>query len=255
MEAENVKCPIKIYTLGRFTIENNDACVGIYSKSQKKPLELLKVLLALGGREVHIEKMADDLWPESEGDSSYNVLGVTLHRLRKLLGDNQAIQMHDRKLALNPRICWVDVWEFERLLNVLESLFKMTHPCVQAVNENINKIFELYHGTFMVGETSSAAIIKRERLRSKFLHSLNTIGRYWEESGNWIRAKECYQKGLETDPMLESLYQRLMICHREMGQRAEALIAYQRCHFNLSALLNIPPSSQTEDIRRSLISD
>jgi DNA-binding SARP family transcriptional activator len=62
------------------------------------------------------------------------------------------------------------------------------------------------------------------------------------------KALICYQKGLEVDDLAEELYRRLMICHRQLGQVAEALVVYHRCRRKLSAVLRINPSPETDAV-------
>lgn len=244
--------PIRIYTLGRFTVVRNGEPIRFSAKT-KKPIELLKALLASGGREVNSAQLTDMLWPDSEGDAAHNVLGVTLHRLRTLLGIHDAILLQDNKLALNPTICWVDAWESERLLSKLDTLLKAKQPSPQALKTYTSELLGLCKGAFLKGDMGSQVAVARERLQGKFLRAIDSIGQYWEQNGDWAHAREFYQKGLEMNPMIETLYQRLMICHREMGQRSEALIVYRRCHEALSTHLNILPSRHTDAIRLTLI--
>jgi len=254
MGAEQPAKPIRIYTMGRFTLVRHGEPIRFSAKT-KKPIELLKALLTYGGREVNTAQLTDILWPDAEGDTAHNVLGVTLHRLRTLLGIHDAIYLCDNKLALNPALCWVDAWESERLLGKLDTLLKTKQPCAQTLDTYTSEFFGLCKGAFLNGDMGNEVIVARERLQDKFLHTLDTIGLYWEQNGDWAQAKAFYQKGLELNPMIESLYQRLMICHREMGQRSEALIVYRRCQDALSTHLDIPPSRHTDAIRRTLITD
>lgn len=252
-EAQEAR-PIRIYTLGRFSLVRNGEPIRFSAKT-KKPIELLKTLLAAGGRDVCTGQLSDILWPHSEADAAHNVLSVTLHRLRNMLGDHDAIHIRDNKLTLNPLTCWVDAWELERRLNKLETLLKSQQPCAQTIRSGAAALLDLCKGSFLKGDTCRTIIAARERLHNRILRALDTIGQYWEQSGDWAHAREFYQKGLELEPMLESLYQRLMICHREMGQRAEAIMAYRRCQDALSSHLNVPPSRHTEAIRKTLIAD
>ena len=66
--------PIKIYTLGRFEIIRDDEPLHFSGKEQKKPLELLKALIAFGGRDVPEERLTDALWPDADGDHGAQVL-------------------------------------------------------------------------------------------------------------------------------------------------------------------------------------
>ena len=81
---------------------------------------MLKVLIALGGRDVGVEQITDALWPDSEGDKTRNAFEITLHRLRKLVAADNIVLVKDGRVSLDPRYCWVDVWAFERMLESFE---------------------------------------------------------------------------------------------------------------------------------------
>ena len=72
------------------------------------------------------------------------------------------------------------------------------------------------------------------------------------ERGEWIRAVEWCEKGLESDPCAEPLYRGLMTAYASLGRRSEALAVYQRCRKNLKAILEVGPSAETEAIYRQL---
>jgi len=55
------------------------------------------------------------------------------------------------------------------------------------------------------------------------------------------------------DGLAEEFYQHLMVCHQELGQRAEAVSTYNRCRTLLLSSLGIPPSRKTEDLYQSIM--
>jgi DNA-binding SARP family transcriptional activator len=61
-----------------------------------------------------------------------------------------------------------------------------------------------------------------------------------------------YHRGLEIDPLIEALYQRLMQCFRATGRVAEALATYQRCRAVLAEQFQIEPSPATRELYNSL---
>lgn len=100
--------PVRVRTLGGFAIEVDDRAVSAEGKQQKRPLELLQALVALGGSAGR-ERLADLLWPEAEGDRALDALEVALRRLRQLLGGPDAVPLRGGRLTLDPHHVWVDV--------------------------------------------------------------------------------------------------------------------------------------------------
>lgn len=158
-QADSWPWPICVYTLGRFSVVKQGKPLRFVGKAQKKPLELLKALIAFGGRDVPEAKLADTLWPEAEGDASARALATTLFRLRKLLGE-QVIRRQDSRLTLDPTFCWVDCWTFQRLLsdNLTEAPMRLS------------KLRGLYQGAFLDGADDAGwARPMRERLQIMFV--------------------------------------------------------------------------------------
>ena len=62
------------------------------------------------------DSLIDALWPDAEGDAAHFALTSAIHRLRRLLGREEAIIRQDNEVSLDDRYCWVDVWAVERLL-------------------------------------------------------------------------------------------------------------------------------------------
>ncbi|HSF48743.1 MAG TPA: winged helix-turn-helix domain-containing protein, partial [Burkholderiales bacterium] len=85
-------------------------------KAPKKPLALLKAIVAFGGKAVPEAQLMEALWADEEGDAAHQALTSAVHRLRKLLGDDKVIQVQEGRVSLDPRYCWIDAWAFQHLL-------------------------------------------------------------------------------------------------------------------------------------------
>jgi DNA-binding SARP family transcriptional activator len=258
LHLENWPWPLKAFTLGRFALVKDEKPIRFFKKAQQKPLSLLKALIAFGGRAVKEERIADALWPEADGDMAHQSLATTLYRLRTLIGYHEAVQLGDGRLTLDPRYCWVDVWAFERMLGQADVIWdkepkeRAAAQAVELTQEAIN----LYQGPFLSGETGDYWIISfREKLRSKFLRSVESLGNYHEGAEQWEYAGACYQRALEVDDLAEGCYRRLMVCHQKLGRRAEALAVYDRCKEALAMGLGVEPSPETQAVCRALISE
>jgi two-component SAPR family response regulator len=216
---------------------------------------MLKALVSMGGRNVSEEQMTDVLWPEADGDLAHQSFTTTLSRLRHLLGEEKAIVLREGRLALDTRYCWVDVFAFESLLAQVDAapVDGAALPDGKRARRIAEQAMSLYKGPFLAGEATSPRIMAaRERLRSKFLRAVGFLGRSLEREGKWTEAIACYLRGLEVDDLAEGFYRRLMFCHGRIGQAAEAAAVYNRCHKTLAGVLGIPPSPETEALRKSL---
>ena len=252
-EVENWPWPIRIYTMGRFGVIKEGEALTFAGKAQARPLDLLKVLIALGGRNVDFGTLMGLLWPDPKVDAQKS-LEMTLSRLRKLLGRNDVILMHEHKLTLNPRVVWVDAWAFERLLSRMEEQIGGGAKAVRtAWDVTAARAFQLYRGRFLEREARFPWMqASTDRLQAKFVRLVMTLGRKREQI-SWDQAAHIYERGLEVDNLAEELYRRLVICYRERGQIAEALNVYRRCRENLSITLGVAPSPDTVSLYNTLL--
>jgi len=248
--------PVKIYTLGRFELARDGEPVRFSGKVQQKPLALLKALIAFGGKDVAEERCTDVLWPDADGDLAHKSFEMTVQRLRRLIGNDKIIRLHERRLTLDRGLCWVDTWELENLLGSADRAWQradQSQDCQDDAVRNSNKAADLYAGHFLPADSAYPWVLSyRERLRSKFLRIISKMGELREKGRQWKGAVEVYQKGLEMDGLSEEFYQHLMFCYQQLGLRAEALAAYIRCKTLLSSALGIEPSLPTEALYQSI---
>jgi len=232
--------PVRVYTLGRFSLLVNDEAVVQRNNAHNKPCELLCALITFGGRDVNGSRLEATLWPEAEGDAAHRALITNLQRLRSLLGIADAVQYNDGKLTLDARYCWVDVWAFERGLTVNRPV-----PLAQTLS--------LYQGNFLHSEGDSLWLLPtRERLRRKYLRQLEKHCGELADKGQWQEVVIWYNRGLLVDSLYEACYQGLMHAHQNLGQSAEAVRVYKKCQQKLQTELGVAPSPQTVALFESL---
>jgi len=246
LHLDNWEWPIRIYTLGRFTLTRYGEPLPVTAKSSKKPLELLKVLIAQGGRQVSQELLIEILWPDSEGDAAIQSLYTTTHRLRKLLSET-AVVMEDGRLSLDARYIWVDNLAFLRIAGKLQEILTAQQEQDEgAVQRLAEQFFHLYQGDFLgAGERHFAYAPMQEKLHLRFLKLTELMGQYWQQLGQAERCIECYERALEIDPVAEEFYQALMSSYSDVGRDSDAVMLFKRCRKNLSNILGISPSKAT----------
>lgn len=226
---ENWPFPVRVYTLGRFRVFLDGKQLEFAGKAQRKPLELLMALVAFGGRDVSEQRLTEALWPQAEGDAAHQACAVALHRLRRLLGCDEAVRLQSNLLSLDRRYAWVDVWAFER------------------------GSIDLYRGPFL-GEQAEAgwAVPLRERLHAKYVRHVTERGCALLAAGEYAEAIAALERGLHVDPLAEELYHALMLCYRALDRRAEAIKVFRRCEKTLAASLGVAPGGKTVELYRSL---
>lgn len=192
---ENWPWPIAIRTLGNFELRIDGELLQSSRKAQKKPLELLKLLIVRGGKGVSAESIIDALWPDSDGDAAQNAFDSALHRLRKLLKQDDAILLSKGKLSLNPALCWLDIWALERLENEMPSRTADREP-----QHHATQLFQIYRGPFLEGDVNFPGRSHAcAAFRSVFERCLSALCRTFDASGKTAQAVDLLKKGLEID--------------------------------------------------------
>jgi ATP/maltotriose-dependent transcriptional regulator MalT/DNA-binding SARP family transcriptional activator len=247
--------PFRLRTLGRFQLLRGSAPVEASGKGPGRPIELLKVLVALGGENVRTDQIADALWPHVDADYAHNSFTATLHRLRRLLGDEDAVILRDSRLSLNRALAWVDSWALEQILEQLDEALRLppAESAESMLRSLTDQMLALYRGPFLADESEQPAYIAcREQLRARVLRCLARAARRWEEGGRRDAAIDCYLRCIEADPLFEAPYRNLMLCYQRAGDAAEARSIYERLRTMLAARLKSAPSPETQAIFAAL---
>ncbi len=249
---------LRVHSLGKFSILKDDETLGFMSRIQLKPMELLKAIIAHGGEDINEDRIAEALWPGVDGDYAHRSLATTLHRLRKILGEDQgAIILLNGRLSLNRNCWWLDIWALEQVFNDLDSLLHrqtVRSTLAEHLGTLADRLFSLYRGPFMESETERPwHITQRQKLHSRFIRLVGELGFYFDEHGRPEQAALCYKRGIEADALAETLYRRLMLCYRKQERYAEAIDLYENCKKNLKTTQNTVPSPETQAVFDTLL--
>ena len=245
----------RIQTLGSFKLQlESDSSK---DRPRGRPVELLKVALALGGRAVAVDRITDVLWPNIDADYAHRSFNTTLHRLRKLLGDDHAIVFHDGKLTLNENFFWIDTWAFSRALtDVSECLKNSGLPSSQSLLLPIaTRALSLYKGAFMGDEDSAWAIKARDQWKSRFVRFACETAESLKDAEQLDEAISFLQTSLDAEDQAEAIYRQLMLFYLQIGRKAEGIEIFKRCKNALTTALGVDPSAETLRIRDDLMAD
>jgi DNA-binding SARP family transcriptional activator len=232
---------VRVHTLGTFSVCVDDQPLTFARKMPRKPMAVLKALVAFGPRDVPLQRIVDSLWPDEDGDAAYKAFEAALHRLRHLLRAPDVIEVSDSRISFNERIVWTDKDAFEAAAGDLND----EHAIAGAL--------DLYRGPFLPGDLDANwSAPCRERLRAGCLRALERLGEQREALGVHQQAIDCYQRGIEIDDMHEPFYQGLMRAYATLHRPVDAIRIYQRLERVLAQNLGIKPSSSTRRLAQAI---
>jgi ATP/maltotriose-dependent transcriptional regulator MalT/DNA-binding SARP family transcriptional activator len=247
--------PFRVATFGGFELLIGDAPAEFSGKGPGRPMELLKVLVALGGTNVRADQLGDALWPHVDADYAHKSFTATLHRLRRLFGEEDALVLRDGRLSLDPSLVWVDAWALERVITELEGALRGPGggPPVPELRALANDALALYRGPFLPDESEQPGYLAfREQIRARLLRCLTRVARTWEDARQPEVAADCYQRLIDADPLYEAPYRNLMLSYQGCGELAEARATYERLRGLLGMKLKVMPSAETQAVYAGL---
>lgn len=242
---ENWPWPLRIYSLGQYSIQIDGQPLQFLGKAPIKQLQLLKALVAFGEIDVSREQLTQTLWPDSEGDDAQQALSSTLFRLRQLVGSSMITQSQG-SLSLSQDYCWTDI----RCLNVylLEAVKCLKQVKFTDAWSYTDKALALYHGPFYNYGSSSWELTVSERIRRRLLNHIDELASQLVDNHYYELAIKVYMKGIEIDELQEGFYQGAIRCYKKMGFDAEAYSIYKQCKTVLTSVLGIMPRAKTLDL-------
>lgn len=245
--------PFQVHMLGGFSLSRDGAPVEFSGKGPGRPVELLKVLVALGAQNVRSDLLADALWPRVDADYAHKSFTITLHRLRRILDDEEALILRDGRLSLNPQLVWLDTWALDQLLAEIDAALREPRPHNDpALHALIEEALDLYRGPFLPDEWEQPSFIgSREQTRSKLLRGISRAARSREDAGASDAAADCYLRLIDADPLFEAAYRSLMQFYRRHGDLPEVSATYERLRLVLATRLKTAPAAETDAVLKS----
>ena len=235
---------LRIRVLGAFELMRDDEPMRFTGK-QRRPLELLKFVVAAGGKAVDAEDIKATLWPDSGGSAAKGSFDSALFRLRKLLDVDNAIDLSSGQMSLARSLVWTDVGALEAALDHATN--------IEAAATVARRLLDAYPGPLLDGDESPWIAKPRDAIRSRFVRALMELGAALERAGDWKTAMDVYRRGLEADNLTESFYRGLMRALAATGNHAEALTTFRRCREVLSIVLGVKPSAETDRLYRKIV--
>jgi len=207
---------VSVALLGGFRIEVDGVEVALPAG---RPTQVVKVL-ALAGRPIPVDELAETLWPETAPDVGRRRLRNVLARVRA------AAPLLDRSegvLALVPTAV-VDSQRFERLAQIASAA--PSEIRLQSAEEAL----ALYAGELLPADRFEEwSVAPRERLQRRAIRLHGQIAEIAAERGDIDRAVQAADDLLQLDPFDDAVARRTASLLQRAGRSAEAALWARRC--------------------------
>ncbi len=161
-------------------------------------------------------RLAQLLWPDSAPDAARNALRQRLFQLKRQFGD--ALLAGQSNLALAPGLA-----------------------------HDLDQADDLLGGANLggAGELGQWLALQRQRRRQRLVDSLAELADMAEQARDWPDALAHAEELLALQPLSEDAHRRVMRLHYLAGDRAAALLAFDRCEQRLKDEVGARPSPAT----------
>ncbi|GAB4484404.1 MAG: BTAD domain-containing putative transcriptional regulator [Anaerolineales bacterium] len=242
---------LRVQTLGGFQVWRGSQPVPANGWRREKARQLFQILLNYRHTALDRDQLCEFLWPEADPATAQRNFKSTLNALYQVLeperdpGADSAFILRDGSTyLLRPGAdLWLDAEEF-------------TQRARRAAGSDPNELqsaIALYQGEYLpdaLYETWAAE--ERERLAALFLETADQLVEALLQHARYAEAIELAQRILTQDNCWERAYRHLMLAYHKLGDQGQVGRTYQRCIQVLRQELQVDPSTETQNLYRSL---
>jgi predicted ATPase/DNA-binding SARP family transcriptional activator len=240
---------LTIFAFGAERVHLGDEALPIADWTYTKAREMLFYLLSSPPRTK--EQIGLALWPDASDTQLHNNFRVTLHHLRRALGQHQWILFENGGYRFNRSLPhWIDVEAFET--HVVAA--KNSLDADQAIAD-LEAAIGIYRGDFLENLNSDWPMLRREELRRLHLGALLLLGRLLFAGERYPEAIEIYRRALAQDNFLETAHRGVMRGLARLGERSQALRHFDALVTLLNVEMGSPPARETVALAERLRHD
>ncbi|GAB4425671.1 MAG: hypothetical protein Kow0031_05280 [Anaerolineae bacterium] len=253
---------LKVQTLGQFQIWRDGQAIGVWERPQAETVtKLLLARRARGGRAVAADELITRLWPEADEESGRKKLLPLISNARRTLEPD--IEPRDSSFILRASngyyfdlgetVTW-DLLQFREYLRRGQQLVR-EERWDEAIAE-LEKGRDCYKGDFLVEDRyADWAIDLRREVTSDYCRLLTHLADGYAAQRRYINAVATCEAILAKDPLLESIYRRLMRYHACNGEKGQALKVYRDCLTLFEEMFGESPTPATRQLHRAIAND
>jgi DNA-binding SARP family transcriptional activator len=261
--AQAVQAPeLRIQTFGQFRLWRDGQAIEEWERPQAETvLKLLLIRRARGGRAVAADELITRLWPDSDEEGGRKKLLPLISNARRTLEPD--IEPRDSNFILrssngyffdlSEAVTW-DLLEFREHLRLGRRLAG-EEKWVEAAAE-LEKGRALYRGDFLAEDRYTDWVIDmRREIATDFCDLLTLLADVYAALGQYPQAIDAGETALRKDPLLESVYRRLMRFHYCNGEKGQALRVYRDCLKLFEELFGESPTLATRQLHQAIAND
>jgi DNA-binding SARP family transcriptional activator len=230
---------LRVLALGPLEIERAGRRTSAAAWTYAKPREMmLYLLLHPQGRTKG--QIALALWPDASPAQVRSYFHVTLHQLRKALGDPTLVRFeHGRYRVDVQRGVTCDATDLETIVT----------RAIRGDDDALDPLraaLDAYRGDFLEDESAGAWHDEhRDRLRRLWADGMERLAERLLERGDQVDATDVLRRLVARDELRESAHRLLMRSLARAGERHEALRGYGRLERRLAEELDADPAPET----------
>jgi DNA-binding SARP family transcriptional activator len=244
---------LRVQTLGGFHVWRGRDGIPSNGWRRESARQLFQLFLTYRHAPLDRDQICEYLWPDAELEVAQRNFKIALNTLYQVLeperepGSESAFVFRDgTTYTLRPNAdLWLDAEEFSRLVREAGT----SHA------DLLQKAIDLYRGDYLPEALYETWVAEeREHLVSLFLESADRLAALFLSQGNPGGAIDLAQRILAKDACWERAYRYLMLAYDQLGDRGQAARVYRRCVQTLHRELDVSPSSETQELYKTLTS-
>lgn len=242
---------LRIHLAGQVCLEREGVYLDDWRSVGRQGRLIFAFLAGQHWRAIPREELAEELWPGATPPTWDRTLSAIVSKLRALLatagapGLDIASAFGCYQLRL-PNDAWIDIETAAESIDRAQGHLRAGEPAEAWGWAQV--ACHIARRPFLAGEESPWAQRTRVELLDVLVRAHEALSEIFVWSGEPITATRYARLAIELEPFRETAHQRLMRAHAAAGNRADALLAYERCRCLLAEELGVSPSPQTEAV-------
>lgn len=249
---------VRVYLTGTMGVQQGTTLVRQRAFPGPQGRVVFAMLAAEHGTPVSRDQLVEEVWSGSPPGGWEVAVRALVSKVRGLLEPvagrpgQELITAAFGCYQLNlPEGAWVDLHAAAAAVHAAEAA--LVAGQVDAAGAEALVASMISRRPFLAGVDGPWASERRRWLQDVRIRALECLSEIWRRKGDHGQAARDAETILRLDPYRETAYLRLMLAHAAAGNRASALLVYERCRARLAAELGSAPGAAIQALHLDLL--